>query len=320
MTFVNDIYPFYTRQRTPFIFSLDLLTVILVFLVFALTFLIILPGIRGKLRFFWMFRIILSLFIGAVIVAVNFTSDWAAASVKANTTYKSFSNALVTAEVGLHVGLSGINVTLKGEPVEQLNETINYNEMFRWTNLLDKDYEDALERGLPNPILYIAEKFTLNSPCGLYYQYRYSGRYASGTMWTAFCCWLVANILFSFPVILYAGYMMVATGVFIFFSLASFATIQNVPTCTFTIGTESFEAELSHSFWLALATGLLCCLIGVVVIILDCLVPEKMRDAFSVGADDPDEDSCLGEGYINANFLDEVTTLPLGSVTLMLEI
>lgn len=32
-----------------------------------------------------------------------------------NATYKSFSNAVVNAEIGLHVGLYGINVTLKGE-------------------------------------------------------------------------------------------------------------------------------------------------------------------------------------------------------------
>ena len=32
-----------------------------------------------------------------------------------NATYKSFSNIVVNAEIGLHVGLYGINVTLKGE-------------------------------------------------------------------------------------------------------------------------------------------------------------------------------------------------------------
>lgn len=32
-----------------------------------------------------------------------------------NATYKSFSNAVVDADIGLHVGLYGINVTLKGE-------------------------------------------------------------------------------------------------------------------------------------------------------------------------------------------------------------
>lgn len=72
---------------------------------------------------------------------------------------------------------------------------------------------------------------------------------------TAFCCWLVANILFSMPVILYAGCMMLATAAFIFFSMASFSTIMNVPQCVFSIGTDSFVTEYSHSFWLALATG-----------------------------------------------------------------
>ncbi|XP_062318621.1 dual oxidase maturation factor 2 [Osmerus eperlanus] len=308
MTFYNDIYPFYPLQRTSFIFSTHLLTIILVFLVITVSFLLILPGIRGKSRVFWMCRIIISLFIGVVIVALNFTSDWAEARIVTNATYKSFSNAEVNAEVGLHVGLYGINITLKGNPVMQLNETIDYNEMFEWKDTIDKYYEEALEKGLPNPILYIAEKFTLHSPCGLIYQYRFSGRYASATLWTAFCCWLVANILFSMPVILYAGYMMVATAAFIFFSMASFSTIMNLPSCTFTIGTGSLETSYSHSFWLALATGVLCAVIGVMVVLLDCLIPEKIREAFSVDMDSSEDDEVnFGKGYINSSFLEEMT-------------
>uniref|UniRef100_A0A3B4Z4D6 Dual oxidase maturation factor 1-like n=1 Tax=Stegastes partitus TaxID=144197 RepID=A0A3B4Z4D6_9TELE len=312
MTFYDDIYPFYPLQRTAFIFSGRLLTIILVFLVLAVSLLLILPGIRGKSRLFWMFRIIISLFIGAVIVALNFTSDWAEASVTTNATYKSFSNAVINADIGLHVGLYGINVTLKGNPVVQFNETINYNEVFSWHGTMKEEYEDALERGLPNPILYIAEKFTLTSPCGLIFQYRYSGRYASATLWTAFCCWMLANILFSMPVILYAGYMMIATAAFIFFSMASFSTIMNVPQCVFSIGTASFETEYSHSFWLALATGVLCTIIGILVVMFNCLVPEKIKEAFSVGVDSYDDDDVsYGEGYMNSVFIDGVTISPL---------
>ncbi|XP_030621161.1 dual oxidase maturation factor 1-like [Chanos chanos] len=307
MTFYDDIYPFYPSQRTPFIFSTSLLTIILVFLVLAVSFLLILPGIRGKSRLFWMFRIITSLFIGVVIVALNFTSDWAEASLKANATYKSFSSAEVNAEVGLHVGLYGINITLRGNPVEQLNETIDYNEMFQWSSQIDEEYSDALEKGLPNPILYIAEKFTLNNPCGLIYQYRYSGRYASATLWTAFCCWLVANILFSMPVILYAGYMMFVTGVFIFLSMASFSTIYNLPQCHFTIGAEPLESNFSHSFWLALATGFLCALIGILVVLMDCLMPEKMKEVFSIGVDGCEDENYEGESYFNTNLVETVT-------------
>ncbi|XP_041853647.1 dual oxidase maturation factor 1 isoform X2 [Melanotaenia boesemani] len=314
MTFYNDIYPFYPLQRTSFIFSGHLLTIILVFLVLAVSLLIILPGIRGKTRLFWMFRIITSLFIGVVIVVLNFTNNWAEARITTNTTYKSFSNVVINAEVGLHVGLYGINVTLKGNPVVQFNETINYNEMFRWHETTEEDYEEALEKGLPNPILYIAEKFTLRNPCGLIFQYRYSGRYASATLWTSFCCWILANILFSMPVILYAGYMMMATAAFIFFSMASFSTIVNVPQCVFSIGTNSFVTEYSHSFWLALATGTLCTIIGSLLVILNFLMPEKIKSAFSVGVDScEDEDASCGEGYLNSVFLHGPVISPLTS-------
>ncbi|XP_075998141.1 dual oxidase maturation factor 2 [Genypterus blacodes] len=314
MVFYDDIYPFYTLQRTSFIFSGRLLTIILVFLVLAASLLLILPGIRGKSRLFWMFRILISLFIGVVIVALNFTNDWAEARMITNATYKSFSNAVVNAEIGLHVGLYGINVTLKGQPVMQFNETIDYNEMFSWQDSMEEEYEEALEKGLPNPILYIAEKFTLSSPCGLIFQYRYSGRYACATLWTAFCCWMVANILFSMPVILYAGYMMMATSAFIFFSMASFSTIMNVPQCVFSIGTDSFVTEYSHSFWLALATGVLCAIIGILVVMLNFMMPEKINEAFSGGMDTyEDEDVFYGEGYLNTVYLDGVTISPLTS-------
>lgn len=307
MSFYDDIYPFYRRQRTSFIFSGRLITVILVFVVLALSLLIILPGIRGKSRLFWMIRILTSLFIGVVIVALNFTSDWAEARMTTNATYKSFSSAVVNADIGLHVGLSGINVTLRGNPVVQFNETINYNEMFSWHDTMDHEYENALLRGLPEPILYIVEKFTLSSPCGLFFQYKYSGRYASAILWTAFCCWILSNILFSMPVILYAGYMMLATAVCIFFSMASFSTIKNAPECIFSIGTSSLVTEYSHSFWLALATGLLCAIIGILVVALYVLIPEKIKEAFSPGADgDEDDDSLFSEGYFNTAFLDRV--------------
>lgn len=166
---------------------------------------------------------------------------------------------------------------------------------------------------------------------------------------TAFCCWLLANILFSMPVILYAGYMMMATAAFIFFSMASFSTIMNVPQCVFSIGTDSFETTYSHSFWLALATGkdeklrihllfwtlnrqtkpaeqhrlstnwkwfpgVLCTIIGILVVMFNCMIPEKMKEAFSVGVDSyEDEDDSYGEGYLNTVFLDGVTISPLTS-------
>lgn len=88
-----------------------------------------------------MFRIVLGVFVGAVIVgefglpafeprplclcpaavmrlwsaALNFTCDWAEARMTTRASYKSFSSVAVNADIGLHVGLYGINVTLRGE-------------------------------------------------------------------------------------------------------------------------------------------------------------------------------------------------------------
>lgn len=117
-----------------------------------------------------MLRIFISLFIGAVIVgevpvinhrykkntlfsfssywwiflfsfaALNFTNDWAEARMTTNTTYKSFSNVVVNADVGLHVGLYGINITLKGgSRVLTCTQTcfhkkLNILAQYIWTN------------------------------------------------------------------------------------------------------------------------------------------------------------------------------------------
>lgn len=46
-----------------------------------------------------------------------------------------------------------------------------------------EEYAKALEKGLPDPVLYLAEKFTPNSPCGLHSQYRLAGHYTSAMLW-----------------------------------------------------------------------------------------------------------------------------------------
>uniref|UniRef100_K7GFM4 Dual oxidase maturation factor 2 n=1 Tax=Pelodiscus sinensis TaxID=13735 RepID=K7GFM4_PELSI len=247
-------------------------------------------------RLYWLLRVILSLFIGVVIVAVQFTGDWETGWVRANTSYKSFSNAVVNADVGLHVGLGGINVTLVGNPVNQINETISYNEHFAWRfgENYDQAYRDSLEKGLPSPILYVAEKFTQQSPCSVHNQYRISGHYASATMWVAFCAWLISNMLFSMPVLVYGGYMSLVTGIFMIFSLLSFSTIGNSPLCTIQFGPVSLHTVYGASFWLTLATSLLCFLIGGVVVVLHYLRPRVLRAFFDLSEDEEEGDMMLG--------------------------
>ncbi|XP_059802597.1 dual oxidase maturation factor 2 [Hypanus sabinus] len=305
MTLFNGISPFYPRQQTAFVFAITLLVVILVFLVLTVTFLIILPGIRGRGRIYSFCRVILSLFIGVIIVVVNFTSNWEEGYVTVNTTYKAFSSEIIKARVGLQIGLAGINVTLKGLPVNQLNETIDYNENFQWKFELDYDKESyrRLEQGLPNPILYIAEKFTSKAPCNVNVQYRFSGHYATAMMWVAFCSWVISNVLFSMSTIVYGAYMTLVTSTFMMFGVIAFATTRNVPPCLIHFGPATLKTSLSVSFWLTLATALLCFILGVLVIVMDHFIPEKVRAFFMLNGEDDDMDEVSG-GIINQYFAD----------------
>lgn len=65
---------------------------------------------------------------------------------------------------------------------------------------------------------------------------------------------------------------------------------------------------MSSDLPVILCPGVLCVLIGCMVVLLDWLVPEWVREAFSVGGDDDDDDElgAFPHGYLNANFLEGV--------------
>uniref|UniRef100_A0A8B9Z7T8 DOXA1 factor n=1 Tax=Buteo japonicus TaxID=224669 RepID=A0A8B9Z7T8_9AVES len=280
MTLWNGSFPFYPGTNACFPFDTTRAIIISVFLSMLATFIIILPGIRGRGRLFWFLRVVMALFVGAVVLSEDWETGW----VRANTSYKSFSRALVNVEIGLHIGLAGVNVTLVGNPVNQVNETINYNEHFAWSFDADYDhsYSEGLEKGLPSPILYVAEKFTTQSPCGMHRQYRISSHYASLTLWMAFCTWLISILLFSMPILLYGGYMLLLTATLMLFSLLFFFTVRSAPKCPIQFGPASLKTDYGGSFWLTLATGLLCLLLGLGIIILNSVQPEKLKLVFNL--------------------------------------
>lgn len=71
----------------------------------------------------------------------------------------------------------------------------------------------------------------------------------------AFCAWLISNVLFSMPVPVYGGYMVLVTGAFLIFALLSFSTVRNAAVCLIKFGEASLQPVYGASFWLTLATG-----------------------------------------------------------------
>ncbi|NXK46621.1 DOXA1 factor, partial [Chauna torquata] len=301
----DGVYPFYVQQRKPFVFDVSTIIVIIVFLTFTSSFLLIIPGIRGRARLYWMLRVLFSLVVGVVIIAVQFTGDWESGWVTANTSYKSFSSAMVNADIGLHISLAGVNVTLVGKPVNQVNETISYNEHFAWSFGADYDhsYNEGLEKGLPSPILYVAEKFTTQSPCNVHRQYRISSHYASVTLWVAFCTWLISNMLFSMPVLVYGGYMILVTGAFMIISLLSFSTVRNSLMCPIHFGTTSLLTGYGGSFWLTLVIGLLCFVAGITTVALHYFNSDLLKTFFDLHEDRIEDCQEMTEVYINPQFM-----------------
>ncbi|XP_053933876.1 dual oxidase maturation factor 2 isoform X2 [Cuculus canorus] len=270
MTLFNSVYPFYPQQSKAFVFNVATIIVIVVFLTFACTFLLIIPGIRGRARLYWTLRVLLSLFMGVVIVR---------------------------------------------NPVNQVNETIDYNEYFSWSfdANYDHSYSEGLERGLPSPILYVAEKFTTQSPCDVHRQYRISGHYASATLWVAFCTWLISNMLFSMPVLVYGGYMLLVTGAFMIFSLLSFFSVRNTLVCPIQFGTTILHTNYGGSFWLTLAIGLLCFTAGIAVVALHYFNLELLKTFFDLHDNKVEEHQEMTEVYVNPHVMNKGLSAPLPS-------
>lgn len=114
-------------------------------------------------------------------------SSWHVAKQQIVAPYKAFSREKVPARLGVHIGLMHVNITLSGLPVGNWSAPdIDFNERFNWNqaNDMGNSYKNALKRGLPYPILTVAEYFSLGQE-GFAWggQYRAAGYYASIWLW-----------------------------------------------------------------------------------------------------------------------------------------
>ena len=163
----------------------------------------------------------MALWIGTVLLVTNFAYTWHTDNACVRTQYKAYTpvhaEIEIQAEVGLHIGLRGINITLverayaectgqgSQEEIDRYyedrpfpGESINYNEAFRWADpwlegrfgfgrfasRLNREFREAQFTGDPYPILWIAEYFTLDGEQLRWFRkYRQGGWYAHIFLW-----------------------------------------------------------------------------------------------------------------------------------------
>jgi dual oxidase maturation factor 1 len=264
-------------NRTPVLGDVTTITLVTVFATLYLSFFIIFPGIR-KERFTTFLSVTLSLFVGTAILIGKSSTSWHVAETEIASSYKAFSDEKIMGKLGVYIGLSHANVTLEAMPI-YYNGTmdVNFNERFRYdgpTELQD-EYRRALVKGLPFPILTVAEYLAVDAEGFCWGRnYRNAGYYTSIYLWSAFVLWLCMNLLIVI-VPRYGAYAMTATGAMMVFS--DLVYLYLLPSRPLVIHVEGavLRFELGWCFWLILVAGLLCLLVGASISIIDLIYPHK---------------------------------------------
>ncbi|XP_064456406.1 dual oxidase maturation factor 2-like isoform X2 [Ornithodoros turicata] len=251
-------------------------------------FLIVFPGIR-KERLSTFISVTISLLVGAVILIAIHGNDWHVASARVSSPYRAFSTDRISAQVGVHIGLNSVNITLRATPTQSHSEEINFNERFMWfgPTQIKEDYRAALVKGLPFPILTIAEYLSqdLEGFCWGR-RYRVAGYYSFLLLWTAFALWLLMNILLC-AVPRYGAYTMQITGAVMLFSDAMYMFLLPASPLVIPFQGGLLRFTFGWCFWAVLVAGVIAVLCGFAVAVVDTLFPNKFSTILQVDYDTP---------------------------------
>jgi dual oxidase maturation factor 1 len=286
---------FYQAEHIPW--EGDILTsgLIFCFVILVFSFYIILPGLVGKEKAFSFVRVTVSMFIGAVILVSNFAMSWETATVQTVTKFRAGTGHNVNVTIRVHIGFRGLNITLKGQKDQIEGETIDYNENFNWEGVqgrqgfgpsagqFNRQFRAAQLRGVPLPILAVAEYFTIDGE-GIRWGrfYRQAGWYSHIALWLAFPLWILSNILF-FTLLRYGAYFLAMSGLSMVTSNIIWATMRNPTELKIQFTTKDILVfSYGAAFWFCLITGIVCIILGVAIFFLDKLFPAQAAVFFSV--------------------------------------
>ncbi|KAH9391266.1 hypothetical protein TYRP_006865 [Tyrophagus putrescentiae] len=100
---------------------------------------------------------------GAVILLSNCGTNWHVASASIASPYRAFSREKIFADVGVHIGLDSVNITLKALPIHPRAADINYNERFYWIGPVN-DAEKHQHQHQHQAKCARADKFAIAAP------------------------------------------------------------------------------------------------------------------------------------------------------------
>ncbi|WAR02078.1 DOXA1-like protein [Mya arenaria] len=260
----NGAPTFYGENKTAW--QADILEVGFIFAgaILAASLLVTLPGFPGKTKWCAFIRINVGIFVGTALLICLYSSHWETAETEVRTKYKAGTGREVQVKVGLNIGLKGVNITLKA-------------------NALNQEYRAAQFRGLPLPILWVAEYFTIDGEdlrWGRFF--REAGLYSFITIWISLVFWVLSNIM-QFMLLRYSAYLSVLSGL----AACTAALIKHTLRAPLDLvipfsASHVLRLHYGTSFWICLGTGGFCILWGLIVFLADLCWPRAAADFFEI--------------------------------------
>ncbi|KAI0221519.1 hypothetical protein LSAT2_027159 [Lamellibrachia satsuma] len=284
------------RDQSPVFFDVQIIFVSFFVTVISVAFLLVVVGSRGRDRWMTFCKLLFTFQAGASILVCLTGQHWQDADVRAQCSYISQPGYDdVTANVGVHIGLKSINITMKGS-IE--SGSYNYNERFSIKEFTDMDtsYRDARQRGLPEAILYVAEYFHMDEG-GLRWtrNIRLAGHFAYILLWASFASWIVANITVCYDVA--RGSLLVAlTGVMMVAACVIYALCQPAPPFVVRFVDAYLRLHFGWCFWLCIVSGVLTFVVGAAVFIFYVVTPRVAGKLFLIDSSFMNEEDAREEG------------------------
>lgn len=276
------------NNRTAVTGDVTIITIVGIFCTLYVAFLIIFLGIR-KEKFSTFFVVTLSLFVGATILVSLFGSSWHIANAPVVSIYSVFSNKRIGADVGVYVGLDHVNITLRANSSAEWMSDIEFNERFLWVNTdqMGDSFKEALVRGLPFPVLTVAEYFTTGQE-GLFWggQYRAAGYVAVIILWAAFAVWLLMNLMIV-VVPRYGAVLMTVCGFLLLSTACAYFGMLPDPPMVIYVESQSLHFQFGWCYWLLLIAGCISLSAGVIITTIEIILPHSFSTILEVDYDTP---------------------------------
>ncbi|XP_060565049.1 dual oxidase maturation factor 1-like isoform X2 [Ruditapes philippinarum] len=274
-------YSNYGDYRTSVTWDIPFAAIIYTCILISLAAIIAAAGIRGKERWYTLVRLVYSLAVGSIILVSVFGYCWQLGEVGVHSPYIYRSNGHIKGSLGVRIGLKTINLTLQGKFHTDEN-SFNYNEEIELAGVIRPPSQtwNALERGLPQPLLSIIEHFDIDAGGLRFGRASFmAGYFANILLWAAFAFWVTGNILLC-SVIWYGAACFTLTGVCMVLAAVVYDYLCPQSEIRMPCSDGTLVLTYGWCFWSTLVFGILTTLVGLILFTLDQKVPKKLAEFF----------------------------------------